>query len=345
MKNSFILDNIRKALSRQLIYPLALLITALVLSTQIPRDNFLQPRPLNSRSHYENFYNRNLPHVTVDMPELHYTGYHYTVNGRICGYYYYTLIDGYCQFYLLEQPESALKGALAEPQNSPFPSKSLRGRLVKLNSDEYDTLILGMARALDWSPASLRQMSEPYAVSNLPYPFYFNLFLLLLLYGSILLSAVDLMFSLAYIIRPASSPTFRYLRAFGEVRTLLPKVEMEIKHLTTAKAGSIYLTPSYLVNLDTVRTLILPLQSVLWVYYHSHLRRFLGLRVKLHYTLHIVAKDGKTYDFTKKTQKELDFILEILRERRPEILFGYSDQNKSEAKKQVRQGRDAAVNA
>lgn len=328
MKNSFIFENIRKALIRQLVFPLILLFTALFLSAKVPRDNFLQPRPLNSRSHYENFYNRNLPHIVTDTPKLHYTGFNYTVNGQICGYYYYTLNDGYCQFYLLNQPNAHAAGELSH--------KSLRGRLVKLKDEEYNNLTAGMAKALNWNPSSLRRLSAPYAVSDLPYPFYSNLILLLLLYGCILLAFVDLMFSLAYIIWPDRSPTFRYLRAFGEVRTLLPKVEMEIKHLTITKAGSIYLTPSYIVNMDTVRTIILPLQSVLWIYYHSHLRRFLGLRVKLHYTLHIVAKDGKTYDFTKKTQSELDFIMDILKERRPEILFGYSEQNKTDAKKQVK---------
>lgn len=334
MKNSFIYENIRRSLLCRLLFPLALLAAALFLSAKIPRDNFLQPRPLNSRSHFENFYNRNLPHIVTDVPELYYTGFNYTVNGQICGYYYYTLIDGYCQFYLLKQPIADVRKD--QTSISSPPHKKLRGRLVTLDREEFDSLTAGMAKALNWNPLSLRQITAPYVVSDLPYPLYQNLLLLFLLYGCILLASVDLMFSLAYIIWPARSPTFRYLKAFGEVRTLLPKVEMEIKHLTIIKAGSIYLTPSYMVNLDTVRTLILPLQSVLWIYYHSHLRRFLGLRVNLHYTLHIVAKDGKTYDFTKKTQNELDCILTILKERRPDILCGYSEQNKAAAKKKIK---------
>lgn len=329
MKNSYIIDTIRKALFWQLIFPFLLLLAALTVYIKTPKDNFFNPRPLNSKSHYENFYNRDLPHVTVEVPALYYTGFDYLVNGRVCGHYYYTLNDGYCQFYLLDR-----EGGTAE--DGPVGPVSLRGRLIELEPVEYNTLVKSMAEKLGWSAASLTEITAGYAVSTLPYPFYFNLFFYLLLYGCLFLTTFDLMLSVSYIIWPYSSPTFRYLKAFGEVRTLLPKVEMEIKHVTMAQAGSMYLTPNYMINLDTVRTLILPLQSVLWIYYHSHLSRLPGLRLRLNYTLHIVARDGRTYDFTKKKKEELDFILDIIRERRPEILTGYSEANKSEARRQVR---------
>lgn len=352
MKNSFIIDNIRKALLRQLVFPLLLLIAALAVYIKYPKDNFLNPRPLNSKSRYENFYNKNLPHVAVDRPKLYYSGFDYVVNGRVCGHYYYSLIDGYCQFYVLGRESVSLENAAPGLESASFDSTDaapsledaasgsrdtvLRGRLVELDPAEYETLMKAMAPEMGWSADSLREISSPYAVSTLPEPYYLNLLFYLLLYGCLLVSGVDLLSSLAYLIWPASSPAFRYLRTFGEVRTLLPKVEMEIRHGTMAQAGSICLTPNYIVNLDTERTLILPLQSVVWIYCHSGLRRFPGLKMKLNYTLHIVARDGRTYDFANQKNKELESILTIIRERRPEILAGYTEENKAGARLAIR---------
>lgn len=297
MKNSFILLTIRRTLLRQLVFPILLFLTALVALIKVPKSNFLSPRPLNYKSHYENFYNRDLPYVNVTVPELNDTGCIYSVNGRTEGYYYYTLTDGFCQFYLLDNREGS------EQNEGKIAGLSLKGRLVEMDEREYDTLLREMAGGLDWNVSSLRDMTAPYVVSTLPYPVYLTVLLHFLVYGCLFLSLADIVCSLFYIWEPHRSPTFRYLGSFGDIRTLLPKVEIEMKHVCIAKAGNIYLTPSYIVNVDTVRSMILPLESVVWIYYHSRmlsLPGFIRYHFRMNYTLHIVADDGRTYDFTDR---------------------------------------------
>ena len=138
----------------------------------------------------------------------------------------------------------------------------------------------------------------------------------------------DICASLLYIAFPLRSPTFKHLRKYGEVQTLLPKVEMEIRHTRMAKAGSIFLTQSYLINLDTVRTMILPLESVVRVYQHGHIRWFLGLvgkRLRISYSLYVLTDDGTTYEFGKKKREELEHILKILERKYGGIEVGYHE--------------------
>lgn len=341
MKNSFIVKNIRRALVRQLVFPILLLIAALAALIKIPRTNFLFPRPLNSKSHYENFYNRDLPYVNVSVSDLYYTGCNYTANGRTEGYYYYTLDDGFCQFYLLDDKD------LSGSQDGTVPYLSVKGRLIEMDENQYAAILMEMAGELDWTVSSLKEMTAPYAVSTLPYPVYLTVLFHILAYGCVFLSLSDIICSLYYICEPLRSPTFRYLGSFGEIRTLLPKVEIEMKHVSIAKAGNIYLTPSYIVNLDTVRSLVLPLESIVWVYYHSRVFPFSGFsrfHFRISYTLHIVADDGKTYDFTGKKKEDLDFIITSLEKRNTDILLGYSDVNRRLAKEivKMRENKDNA---
>lgn len=317
MKNSFIIKNIRRALLKQLIFPVLLLLVSLTVFFKTPKDNILNPRPLNYKSSFENFYNRNLPHVTVSVSDLRYSGLDYVVDGHIQGHYYYTLIDDRCQFYVLAREVGTPPAAVRNQMN-------LRGRLIEFDDVEYNGILEDMAGHLNWTVPSLREISSPYAVSTVPYPVYLNFVFFAVLYGCLLLSVLDILYSAIYIMEPLRSPTFRYLGTFGEIRTLLPKVEMEMKHISMAKAGNIYLTPNYIVNVDTVRSIILPLKSVSRIYYHSRISRLPFMRINFTYTLHIVAQDGRTYDFTKKKKEDLDCILEKMKERKPEVLLGYS---------------------
>ena len=96
-----------------------LVVAAALLALQLsPRENVFHQRPLNYKSHYENFYNRFLPCVRVTASNLQYTGLNRTVGGAVKGYYYYTLVDGFCQFYLLGAEAGTLpapKGATQRP--------------------------------------------------------------------------------------------------------------------------------------------------------------------------------------------------------------------------------------
>ena len=185
MNTTLTTQNPRGDLLRRLILPVLVFILSAVSLIQLPRENYFSPRPLNSKSRYENFYNRDLPCVTVTVPELSYTGCRYLAGGRVRGYYYYTLVDGLCQFYLLDEKTGDPSVPLRE-------NITLTGRLVRMDEEEYRSLTEYMAEALGWLPGSLREVSSPYAVSLLPRPAAFMLLLRLFSLGCLLLSLADI---------------------------------------------------------------------------------------------------------------------------------------------------------
>ena len=145
MKNSFIIADIRRSLIRRLILPLLVIAASLFVLSLTPRDNIFRQRPVNYKSRYENFYNKLLPCVRVRAEDLQYAGLDYYVNGSVSGHYYYTLVDGFCQFYLLD----AKNGELPAPS---IESLDIHGRLIELKASEF-RLFGRWRRLLDGRPA------------------------------------------------------------------------------------------------------------------------------------------------------------------------------------------------
>ena len=175
--------------------PILLLAAALYALCCLPRDNYISPRPLNSKSHYEDFYNPELPCVSVFVPSMAYTGCDARNGIRLQGRYYYTLEDGFCQFYLLDEAGGESASPIRE-------SLQLDGRLLKLTEEEYEALLTSLAEELNWTTDSLRRMTAPYVVSTLRYPYYRNLLLRLVAWGSCLYALAGILCCLYYLLWP-----------------------------------------------------------------------------------------------------------------------------------------------
>lgn len=333
MTNTFIIKKLRSSLLYRLILPVALLTVTLIVLAQLPRENYFSPRPLNSKSLYENFYNHELPYVSVTVPNLAYTGLSYTVNGLTKGYYYYTINDGFCQFYLLDSSIGA-----------PVPvreSLSLKGRLISLDSEDYRLLLSHMSWELDWTAASLEKRTSPYVVSTLPYPFYFNLLLQFLAYASVVLALSDMIHCLILFGKPLHSPAFRYLKGPDIIRGPLSQAELELKHSVLVQAGSLMLTPGFLISLEPGHELLLPRSRIYWIYSRSHMQRLPKLQAILPHTLYVMAEDGRTYRFTVKQKKELSRILELLDHADTGVKLGCTEENIKKAREWRRKQRKA----
>lgn len=257
MKNSFIISEIRSGLLRRLILPVLIVAAALLALHFSPRENVFQQRPLNYKSHYENFYNRFLPCVHVTAEDLHYTGLDYTAGQRVEGHYYYTLVDGFCQFYLLGDEAGS-------PPVPRLPSLDIHGRLIELEGGQYEAVVNTMADALGWRPEALEKMTAPYAVSSLPYPFYLNLAGRLALNLCLLYGLAELFCSLALLIFPMASPAFCYLGGPEDIKEKILEAESGLHAAAPLKAGKCFLTGSYFLYLDGAKTRLLPLEGIAW---------------------------------------------------------------------------------
>ncbi|MDD6073336.1 MAG: hypothetical protein PUB88_03575, partial [Clostridium sp.] len=97
---------------------------------------------------------------------------------------------GFCQFYLL----SGESETYAVPLLTDI---SLKGRLIRLEDEEYRQLLTMMAEDLPWTVSALEERTAPYAVSTQPYPVVTRQFGRLFFLGCLLFSLTDL-FCLLY---------------------------------------------------------------------------------------------------------------------------------------------------
>lgn len=305
MNNSLIIKQIRSNLIKQLVLPVFLLIIFAAVLMITPKDNAFNPRPLNYRSRFENFYNRDLPHVTLSVPLLSYSGLDYVVDGRIKGHYYYSLSDSFCQFYLFPSEMGRVPA-------SELTMKNFRGQLNRLDDIEYRSIVNNMAENLNWTSTSLQNMTAPYVVSTLSHSFYLTLFFFTILYGGVGLFLTDILYKSAYLWKPFHSPALRYLGPLKTRQLLFGKAESELKYASTLKSGKMYLTPSFLAIFQYTTNIIIPLNSILNFYFYGRKKPFSGRKPKFYYTFAVVTKDGHTYRITRSNNKSLELLVSSL---------------------------------
>ena len=84
---------------------------------------------LSAEDHFDEYAAHTGEKVRAETDELFYTGCDYTVNGRVRGHYYYTLMDGRCQFYILPARRGSHTG---QPMSSAIRSRSWENSLSSI---------------------------------------------------------------------------------------------------------------------------------------------------------------------------------------------------------------------
>ena len=309
MKNSFIISDIRRDLIRRLILPILVTAASLFVLSLTPRENIFRQRPMNYKSRYENFYNQFLPCVRVKAEELQYTGLDHFVNGTVNGHYYYTLVDGLCQFYLLD-------AKAGEAPASSIDSLEIHGRLIELKEPEYQILLETMAASLGWKASSLETVTSPYAVSALPSAFYLNFLGRLAANLCLVYGLAELFWSLFCLAFPLASPAFRYMKTAEEACKAIRKAESALQSSLSGKvkkAGNLFLIPSMLLYLNGASTRLLPSEQITWAAVRmSRSSAFLW----------ILAADGKMFRFPCPSYESAREMEVKLRSQNPAVADG-----------------------
>ena len=307
MKNSFIIADIRRDLIRRLILPLLVIAASLFVLSLTPRDNIFRQRPVNYKSRYENFYNKLLPCVRVRAEDLQYAGLDYYVNGSVSGHYYYTLVDGFCQFYLLD----AKNGELPAPS---IESLDIHGRLIELKASEYQALLETMASALGWKASSLEEVTSVYAVSALPSAFYLNFIGRMAANLCLACGLAELFWSLFCLAFPLASPAFRYMADREEACQALQQTEAALSSASKVKrAGKLLLSSSLLLFPDGAGTRLIPTDQIVWTAVRKS-------RSAVFFCA--AASDGKRFRFSCPSYEAARELEQSLRAQNPGIADG-----------------------
>lgn len=326
MKNSLILKNLRKHLLLQLVLPLLLLSASLFFLFRFSCQPSFSSRALKSSADFAAVYDEEHPNISMEAENLHYTGFDCLVNGRLRGFYYYTLADGRCQFYLLK----------AGNANTPEPviaRQPIKGTLTAMDSEIYKELTAKMALTAGWTMEGVQSISSPYLVSSLNRFQRRQILSAAVLALCLLTATLKLLLTLFYLFFPLCSPPLKFLRRHGGMQGHLTKAEMEMKHTSLVHSGSLWLTPNYLVKSDGPDAAVIPLETVVRVYCHGRMKHFFGRKRSLQYSLHVVTSDHRSCGFCYYPREFLDNLITALSEVWPDILTGYSDENKKAAEK------------
>ena len=321
----FLIKKIRRACLRGMFWPALLLAASAAVLICLPRTNVLSPRPLNSKSRFENFYNPDLPYVSLTVPELSYSGYACPAKGPAQGYLYYTLNDGVCQFYLLS--------AAGQEPAARLTDCDLTGRLIRLDSETYSGLLTGLAADLDWSAASLEAIASPYAVSQLPAPIFFPVFLRLIALAALLSALAELFCLTFWQLAPARIPVLGTARAAEKKCPDAGSGPLKV----LAAGSDLWLTGDFLLVTPPGRPRILPLCALIWGYSQRRILHLFGHPVPLPPTLHFLTADGRRLTLCQRAGTDPAKILAAIRRQNPAFLCGYSEKNKAAARQLLRE--------
>ena len=74
---------------------------------------------------------------------------------------------------------------------------------------------------------------------------------------------------------------------------------------------------------------------IIIAYEHSTLKSFLGMHLKVSYTLHLKCSKLMRFHISRKTLEEANSVLDYIRENKPDTLVGYTNENKELVKEIV----------
>jgi hypothetical protein len=146
-------------------FVVSLVFTVIVLATCLFNSVFTSIHPKNYRMTQDNFDKiGDMRAVSCTTGTLYYSGYDYYVHGKTVAHYYYSLDDGICTIYLIN---NKLAGGSDSPQ------LTLEGLTFSANIRHGDTymrqLLEYISTDLEWNYYSLAKYTNAYIISQYHY--------------------------------------------------------------------------------------------------------------------------------------------------------------------------------
>lgn len=322
MKSNIFIRRLRKFYAYKCIFPVLISFLVIGLTLESPLPNLLQPVPAVSLQDLDTLYGTQKPYFTLEVSSLYYTGYDYLRNGRPHGSIYYDLTDNICRFFILEYNGQ-------EAPESILTDTRIRGKLI-YDSQLLEDLIENMSKELNWTPAGVKETVFPYLVSSVHLMSFNEIIFYLCLAFVLITSAADLLRSIFLFLFPYSSPALSHMgKGRAAKKGNLELFAGQLERTGSIPRNGIMVTDDFLFYLDYLHMKIIPVKSVAWVYTHNRLRRFFHWKLNMTQMLHIATVNRRYYDWPNRRNHDGERIIARLKEINPDILTGYSEQNKN----------------
>lgn len=316
---------IKKICKRGLILPSIFILLIVILFSIISFDDIFLPPSIKTTKNVDTLYKQDTKYIEYNIEKLYYTNYDYVVNNKILGYYYYAIVDSKCTFVLLsvktiESPKEVLTDNKGKAKLTP-PDSVHKQMLTLLSKD------------INWTIEGITSASSSVIVNELAYH-EFGYFLLLITIMIILAISIYLIIiHIVFYLHPELYPHCNKLKKYGDIFVLLGKVEHELQNNVVIKSGNTYITENFFIDISYFSLIIVPIEQIVWAYEHTKWRKFLWIKLKLSYTLNIVAKNKVKVISHENTKDNIDSMLDLIHRKHPLILIGFSKENKEKAKK------------
>lgn len=285
----------------------------------VPFYDFVWPVQITDPSGIVELYQNNITCVELTADTLYYSGYDYMENGRLAGSYYYSLEDGLCVYFLLSN-------AQCTDRPDTLSNITVRARLQsggKLLSE----LIQKMSADLGWTPQGLSSISSHILVSAVDYLLFKNMVFLAIVLITFIISLVVFLYVLSYIIFPILHPACFRLRRYGSAKEQIEQAGRELCEEPILKAGIFTVTEHYLIASSKIRLFVLPLDQIIWVYKHSSFHHFRLKKLRITYTLRVVAKKKLLLVASVQPKQDIDAVICCISKCCPDVLIDYSREN------------------
>lgn len=290
----------------------------------IPFYDIVLPTQIENPADVVSLYQEGITYVEFTADTLYYTGYDYMENGKRTGSYYYNIYDGTCIYFLL--PNNQCVNRPSELYRVPVKARLQNGGRLQTE------LIQQMASDLNWTAQGLSAVSSRILINAADYLLLKHMILFavsLIIFVVSLITALNTVLQLIY---PLLYPSCFHLRRYGSVKEQITLAEAELHDIPLLKAGIFTITEHFLISISKSQLYILPLDEIIWGYKHSNLHRFRLRRLRLTYTLRIMAHNGLILVADSQPKEDVDAVLDYISDYNPEILIGYTKKNERLAK-------------
>ena len=334
MKAREIYKKIRKIYMRNILLPIAAIVFPLGFLVFLPFDKVLEPKVVSSTEEAIEAIEEGYEYLEISMTRLIYSGYDYMRDEDVYGQYYYDLVDGKeCLFYLLK------------PENEINRETYIYGVNKKVKVEEtngiFNNMLSMFSNSIGWTEEGVKDITKEYILSEVSYHYNVFLSLYILLLATLIYGVALLIYSFLVIAFPILCPRIiiaKWLFKSGRHSSLTNFVRLVARETEDENAiniGSMYITKHFILNMDTKDFDLVPIDRIIIAYEHSTLKSFLGMHLKVSYTLHLKCSKLMRFHISRKTLEEANSVLDYIRENKPDTLVGYTNENKELVKEIV----------
>lgn len=324
IKKYSILGQIRWMSLRHMIVPVMMLLIALVVMQRADFDNVFSPVIYTNSFDAYSAYNKGKDNVVVSINELKYTGYNIMKGDKIVAAYYYDLNGERCMFYKLDCTYESMEDVPKVLRNQSISAKFVTPDGITQNMME------SFATSINWTYEGLSSITFPVFLDEREYNVMIYYILYIFLIAVTFYSVYVIAGNIILFITPYLHPAYMRIKIYYPDMTyfeMIDYINENYRDNVLIKAGRMYLTDEFFINIGPKEVSILPLSQVVLGYEYGQLFALFGIHIKMNHTLHLRGFKNVRIHASNKKATHVTIVMDYLRENYPDIIWGHTPDN------------------